>query len=478
VPREAAPHVRLRRVLVFVVALVGLGVLAGERLAKPSHDDHFVRLAQGWLEGHMALSGKPPGWCDPRDRAQKRCRGHDFDDYAVLYDLTLPDGTSARGYPCRTPACEQARAQGEETWWVVGEGWRNFSRREVRRGQDTWWITFPPGPAVMMLPVVAVLGLATPDVLLTCLAAALIPLLLVDLLDRERGTHDGRGREHLWLAVAWTFAGPACMLGANGRVWFTAQVFGALCLVLYLGAAWGARRPAWAGLWLGLAVACRPINMLPAVVVFALEWWREGRRPAVMLRFLAPLAAIGLALAWHNWVRFESPFEFGHRFLEIRWQARMQAVGMFSLEYLPRNLQCFVWLAPQLGEQAPYLRVSLHGMALWLSSPWVLAVAAARERFPQRWGLVLAMVGMALPSLLYQNSGQIQPVYRFAADWLLLLVLLLAFGGAARRRWFPALVLVGVLVNAYGAWQLARKPGQLFVTDPLGWPFEAELEPR
>jgi hypothetical protein len=475
VPLAAKWKAPLRLALVFVVAFVGLGLLAGERLAAPSRDDHFVRLAHGWTEGRMAVEGKPPGWCEPRERARKRCRGHQFDDYAVLHALTLPDGTAARGYPCRTKACDAARRQGEETWWVVGEGWRNFDRGEVRRGEETWWITFPPGPAVMMLPVVAVLGLATPDVLLTCLAAALIPLVLVQLLDRERGTQDGRGRQHLWLAAAWTFAGPACFLGANGRVWFTAQVFGALCLMLYLSAAWGARRPAWAGLWLGLAVACRPINMLPAVIVFGLEWWREGRRPAAAVRFLVPLAAIGLSLAWHNWVRFESPFEFGHRFLEIRWQARMQEVGMFSLEYLPRNLRCLLWLAPQVSEQAPYLRVSLHGMALWMSSPWVLAVAAARERFAQRRGLVLAIVAMALPSLLYQNSGQMQSVYRFAADWLLLLVLLLAFGGAARRRWFPVLVLVGALVNGYGAWQLARKPGQLYVTDPLGWPFEQEL---
>lgn len=466
---------KLRLVLVFVVALVGLGVLAGERLMRPSHDDHFVQLAQGWTEGRMHVDGKPPGWCDPRDRTRKRCRGHTFDDYAVLYALTLPDGTQARGYPCRTQACNEARRQGEETWWVVGEGWRNFERRQVRRGEETWWITFPPGPSVMMFPFVAVLGLSTPDVLLTCLAAALIPLLLVQLLDRERGTEDGRGRQHLWLAVAWTFASPACFLGANGRVWFTAQVFGALCLMLYLSSAWGARRPAWAGWWLGLAVACRPINMLPAVVVFALEWWREGRRPAVALRFLAPLCTVGLALAWHNWVRFESPFEFGHRFLEIRWQARMQAVGMFSLEYLPRNLRCLLWLAPQVSAELPYVRVSIHGMALWMSSPWVLAMAAARERFPQRLGFALALVGMALPSLLYQNSGQLQPVYRFACDWLLIVVLWIALGGGARRRWFPALVLVGVLINVYGAWQLSRKPGWLYVTDPMGWPFEDEL---
>jgi len=471
-PRAAA---LLRYGLVFVVAFAGLALLAGERLTQPSRDNHFVRLAVGWTEGRMELVDKPPGWCSPRDRARKRCRGHQFDDYAVLYALSFADGTTGRGYPCRTEACAQAKREGEHTWWVVGDGWRNFDRGDVRRGMDTWYITFPPGPAVMMFPAVLVFGLRTWDVLLTGLAAALIPLVLVHLLDRERGTDQGRGRQHLWIALAWTFASPACFLGANGRVWFTAQVFGALCLVLHLSCAWGARRPGWAGVWLGLAVACRPINMLPVVVVFAWEWWRTGRKPGPALRFAAPLLVIGLALAWHNWVRFESPFEFGHRFLEIRWQARMQAVGMFSLEYLPRNLRCLLWLAPQVGAEVPHLRFSIHGVALWMSSPWVLAVAAAREPFAQRWPLVLAVVGAAVPSLLYQNSGQLQPVYRFGADWLPMVALLIGFGGAARRRWFAPLVLMGVLVNVHVAWQFGRAPGYLFVVDPMGWPFQDEL---
>ncbi|MEM9455221.1 MAG: hypothetical protein AAGF11_13650 [Myxococcota bacterium] len=468
----------LRYGLVFVVAFIGLAGLAGEHLTRPSKDNHFVRLAVGWTEGRMALTGKPPGWCSARDRAQKRCRGHRFDDYAVLYDLTLPDGEVVRGFACRTHACAQARRQGEETWWVVGQGWRNFARREIQRGADTWWITFPPGPAVILLPVVALFGLSTWDVLLTCLAGALVPLVLVQILDRERGTDDGRGRQHLWIAAAWTFASPACWLASHGRVWFTAQIFGALCLVLYLSCALGERRPTWAGLWLGLAVACRPINMLPAVVVFGLEWWRHGRKPGVAVRFLVPWVVIGLSLAAYNWVRFENPLEFGHRFLEIRWQARMQEIGMFSPEYLPRNLQCLLWLAPQVGAEAPYMRVSIHGMALWMSSPWVLGILAARQRMPQRWGLGLAIVGGALPSLLYHNSGQLQPVYRFAADWLPMVLLLVGLGGGARRRWFAPLVVVAMLVNVHAAWTFGRKPGHLFVVDPMGWPFEEEFERR
>ncbi len=466
----------LRYLLVFVVAWAALAVIAGERLTQPSRDNHFVRMADGWRHGRMTLVDKPPGWCAPKDRAAKRCRHHAFDDYAVLYELTLPDGSTARGYPCRTEACTQARRQGEATWYVVGQGWRNFPRKEIRRGDDTWYISFPPGPAALLFPFVVLFGLATWDVLLTCIAAAFIPVVLVHLLDRERGTEDGCGRQHLWIAAAWALASPALFLGGNGRVWFTAQVFGALCLVLHLHAAWGARRPALAGLWLAMAVACRPITMAPVGIVFAMEWWRQGRKPIVAIRFALPLIAIGAAVAWYNWARFEDIFEFGHRFLEIRWQARMQEVGMFSTEYLPRNLRCLLWLAPQVGAEAPHVRVSIHGMALWMSSPWIFAVAAVRGRFAQRTSLMLAILAAAVPSLLYQNSGQIQPVYRFGSDWLPLVVLLIAFGGAARRRWFAALVVVGMLVNAHGAWQFARKPGHLFVTQPMGWPFADELK--
>lgn len=475
---HARYKVALRYLLVFVVAFVALAVLAGDRLTKPSRDNHFVRMADDWRHGRLALEGKPPGWCDPRARARGKCRGHAFDDYAVLYELTLPDGSTARGYPCRTDACKRARAEGEATWFIVGEGWQNFDRTKIRRGDDTWYITFPPGPAALLFPFVAVFGLSTLDVLLTCLAGALIPLFLVVFLDRERGVEEGRGRQHLWLALAWALASPACFIAANGRVWFTAQVFGAMCLMLYLSAAWNARRPMLAGFWLALAVACRPINMAPAVVLFAAEWWRNGKKPGEAVRFLVPLAIIGSAIAWLNWVRFESIFEFGHRFLEIRWQARMQEIGMFSTQYLPRNLECLFWLAPQVSEHAPHMRVSIHGMALWMSSPWIFGLLVARERFAQRWPLSIAIIGAAVPSLLYQNSGQVQPIYRFAADWLLLAVLLLAFGGGARRRWFAPLVLAGVLLNGYVAWQFGRKPGHLFVTKPMGWPFAQELEDR
>jgi hypothetical protein len=321
---------------------------------------------------------------------------------------------------------------------------------------------------------VAIWGLEFLDLLFTLVLAALIPVALVHTLDRVRGTSEGRARQHLWAGAAWALASPACFVAVLGGVWFTAHIVGALFMVLYVGTAWDARRPALAGLCLGMAMACRP-HLAFALVFFALEWWRCGRRPSALVRFLVPLALIGVALALHNYARFHSLFEFGHRFLDMRWQARMQEYGMFSTIYLTRNLECLVWLTPQLQAGFPFIRVSIHGMALPLSTPWLLAAFWARDRFVQRAGLWLGALAVALPSLFYQNSGQVQLSYRFALDWLPLVLVALVVGGAAKRRAFAVLVVLAAIVHVYGAWMFAHRLTEILVLEPAGWPFETEF---
>jgi hypothetical protein len=469
---------RVRLLAVFLISLLVLCVLAGrERLTKPSHDNHYSHLAAAWLDGRLEHEGKPPGWCTPERSRAKQCRRHDFDDWAVVWTLELADGSSVRGYPCKTEACLQTKRQGRESWLIIGEGLREFSRRDIRSRADTWYVSFPPGPALVMLPAVAIWGTAAWDVLITCLFAALIPVVLLRWFDRERGVEDRRGRDHLWAVAAWSFASPALLLGANGRVWFTAQILGALCTCLYLSAGWRCRKPAWAGLWLALAVSCRP-HLALALPFFVFEGWRERRsgreRVIAALQFAAPLVIVGAGLMAMNYARFGDVLEFGHRFLEIRWQQRMQEVGMFSTEYLGRNLQCAFTLLPVWQSGSP--RVSMHGSSILLGAPWLVALLWSRDALPQRLGLIVSAVAVAIPSLLYQNSGQLQFSYRFALDWLPMLLAAIVFGGGAKGWGFRGLVVLGGLWQLYGAWWFARDLGHLFVIDPLGWPFESELE--
>jgi hypothetical protein len=465
---------RARPLVAFVFTFAVLATIAGETLTKPSANNHFVHMASGWLDGRVHHEGKPPGYCDAKRRRARKCRYHRFDDWAVLKTLELDDGTTVQAYPCRTKACQEARkSEGVETWYVTGQGWTDYPRGSFRRREETWFISFPPGPAALMMPFVAVFGLSTPDVLLTAIAAAFLPVVLLGFLDRTRGTEEGRGTAHLLVALAFGLGSPACFLGSNGSVWFTAQIFGALALTGYLSCAWGLHRPTLAGVCLGIAVACRP-TMAVAVVFFGSEWWRSGRPLPVLTRFVGPVLLIGAALMALNLARFNDPFEFGHRFLEIRWQARIQQYGLFHPRYLARNLECLLWLLPK---QAWPLEVSLHGTALWVFSPWVLLAVLVRGRFPQKWGLILTVLALMIPALLYQNSGQTQPTYRFAMLWLPALIPLMVHGSALRfKRLTLALVVLSVLLQSWAAWMFVHEKGELFVTDPLGWPFESEFD--
>lgn len=464
----------IRWLLVFACAWLVLAVLAGPRLTRPSYNNHYVHLANAWLEGRLDHGARPPGYCEDGERRRGDCRGHTFDDWAVVWTLELAEGGTLRGYPCKMASCRRDARQGVETWWVLGEGWRRIPRGAIAARHDTWYVSFPPGPALVFLPWVMLWGTRVWDVLVSLTLAAWIPVVIVATLDRVRGRENGRGAEHLWVAAAWTWGSSACELAALGEVWFTAQLCGALALFSFLRATLiGA--PVQAGTWLLLAVACRPHLACAAIVYFAM--WGKGPRDKVdLLRFMLPLAFGGALLALHNVVRFEDPFEFGHRFLEIRWQARMQESGMFSSAYLLRNLQCLVTLLPLWRDGFPFLHVSTHGMALWASTPWILFVFGLKRSVRAHWGLVLGAIGTAMIPLFYQNSGQVQFSYRFALDWLPFIVLLLACSGRAGARSFRALVVVACVVHVVAAHAWVRMPTRLFVTDPPGWPFAHELD--
>ena len=63
---------------------------------------------------------------------------------------------------------------------------------------------------------------------------------------------------------------------------------------------------------------------------------------------------------------------------------------------------------------------------------------------------------MALPNLLYQNTGWIQFGYRFSNDFALLLFMMLAVGARRLSATFWVAAAVAVAVNCFGAVSFQR----------------------
>jgi hypothetical protein len=440
----------------FLVGLVGYGLVAWDRIGRPSSDPHFVYQADAWLHGRAAIAPPLAG-----------------DDWAQVETVALDDGTTASGRRLITRPAFRAL-----------DG-RELPVPRIRQSLGkTAYVSFPPFPAVIMLPGAAIAGRAANDVVPTLLIAALIlPLALIALRRLSRAGLSSRSLgDDLWLVAALAFGSVLWFSAVQGRVWYTAHVVGVALALIYAWASIEAAHPVVAGLALGAAALTRTAMAFMVPLVLCEAWrvcgglaaWRADRRAMLralarpLVRFAIPLGVLAIAGMVFNQVRFGSPTEFGHSYLQVRQQAQIEQYGLASYHYLARNLAVAFTLLPDLLPRPPYVQISGHGLALWFTTPVLVLLLWPRERGPLHRPLWLCVAAVALPSLLYQNSGWVQFGYRFSLDYLVLLILLLAVGGRPLTRTARALILAGIAINLFGAitfdraWQYYRVGGNSY----------------
>ncbi len=444
------------------VYFLSLGAYLGAsntRLRAHSNDNHYVRLADGWLHGRLDLGPNPPN----------------IDDRAQVETLYFRDDRPPVRGAFVTGTTQAFRTLKGEILSVRPD---EIARRETR-----YYISFPPFPAVLMLPMVAVAGLNANDVVFNCVVAAFAPALLFLLLRklRARGDSQRSEREDLWLAAILAVGSVFYYASVIGQVWYTAHVVSVNLVILYVLAALDAKHPFWAGLCVVCGFLCRPeilftaplflwelvrVNLAPSEEAAAGGWrarladgWRRLDKRAAfggLVRFGAPIAALGLVAAGLNVVRFGRPTEFGHTYLVVRWTPRIQKYGLFNYTFLGRNLACLLALTPKLVAGPPFIQSSYHGLAIWVTTPVVLYLLWPSVKGPLHRPLWLTTACVAIPDLLYQNSGWIQFGYRFALDYFVFLICLLAIGGRPMTRRFKILILIGIAVNLFGALTFGR----------------------
>ena len=412
--------------LLFAIGLVVYGAVAWDRVGHPSADPHFVLQADAWLHGKTTIAPPLVG-----------------DDWAQVETVALTDGTTARGRRLMTRPAFRTVDQ------------RELPLTQIQRSLGkTAYMSFPPFPTVVMLPVAAVAGRAGNDTVPTLLiAAAILPLTLLVLRRLHAAKLSTRTRgEELWLVAALAFGSVLFFSAVQGQVWFTAHVIGVALALVYVWASIEAEHPVIAGLALGAASLTRTA-MAFMVVLFLLEAWRCHRRALArpLVAFCIPIAAFAIAGFAYNFIRFGAPTEFGHTYLEVRQQAQIEQYGLASVHYLARNLAVVFTLLPRFVAAPPYVQISGHGLALWLTTPVLGFLVWPRGRHPLRLALWLSVLVVALPSLLYQNSGWFQFGYRFSLDYMVLLIVLLAIDGRPLGALAKGLIAIGIAINLFGA---------------------------
>jgi len=308
---------------------------------------------------------------------------------------------------------------------------------------------FPPLPALILMPAVAVAGERTDQGRIGQVLTALAAAVFVAGLRRWSIPRPVR----LFCAAALAFGSVLWPAAAIGTSWFFAQEVVVLATAVLVWEMGGAARPAVLGAALAAAWLTR-LTLLPAVPVLAAWVWVRHRRAGALAGYAAVTALGLLGYMLYNVARFGDPLQTGYRLLSLAAvnAQTLAAAGFFNTRYVPEHLYAMLLRAPELIAQAPYLRPSPWGMALLFTSPVALRLAFPAQRPPWLWWGALSL-SIALPMLFFFSVGWVQFGYRYSLDWWVFVLVLLAFALGERPRAADYLLLaLSVGMNGLGVY--------------------------
>jgi hypothetical protein len=359
--------------------------------------------------------------------------------------------------------------------FLNGRTWLTFQpgRNDVIIIDGRFYVPFAPFPAIVLMPLVAVIGAVNADMyesgINAILAAAGVGLCWM-LLGRI-GVR--RLVDRLALTILFGFSTQILWVTTRGGVWHTGHLvatiltFAALIelygrqrawlIGLLAGAAFLTRAPlAFAIPFYGLMLDTRPAVPSGAVVGGYLRsvarserirqwaWLALGVLPAIVLFFA------------YNQVRFGSPLESGYGLATLpAFLESQRATGLFSIAHIPMNLDYLLIHLPTFIPTFPYFKPDGLGMSVFITSPGLLFATQADWRQPRARWLLAAAVAVLIPTLLYYGGGWLQYGYRYFLDSVPFVIALCGLAavhrGTVSTGW-KVLIAFGTVVMAFGVY--------------------------
>jgi hypothetical protein len=331
-----------------------------------------------------------------------------------------------------------------------------------------WYVPFPPLAALLMTPWAAVFGDVETVLFTACIGALNVSLVFLMLqgLAAQQWISLSRS-DAFWLTALFGLGTVHWYMSTLGSVWFVAQICTVTFVTLSVFFAAYANSPILSGTALGLAMLGRPNLALtyPLVLGIAFQQALENEsadRKGYMVRWILassiPIACAAGLLFLYNASRFGNPLDFGYLAANVdpKVATNLQAYGQFNLAYVWRNIKVMLFSLPIWNADRNRITPSGEGLSIWLVTPAFFYIAKAVRKNPIILGAWASFVLLLIPLLTYFNTGWYQFGYRFSLDFIIPLVVLLAFGiGGRMSNLMKWLILGSILMNAWGtAWFL------------------------
>jgi len=166
-----------------------------------------------------------------------------------------------------------------------------------------------------------------------------------------------------------------------------------------------------------------------------------------------PLFFAGIGILFYNWLRFGNLLDFGYLTENVAPSLHndLMRYGQFNVSYLTRNLWTLFLAPPLWNVQSFTFLPDSMGMSLFITTPALVFLVKARQRSPVVLGAWLSVILLLIPLLLYYNTGWFQFGYRFSLDFMVPIMVLLAFAVQERIQiGMQVLILISVAINAWG----------------------------
>ena len=333
-------------------------------------------------------------------------------------------------------------------------------------------VPFAPFPAIVLAPLVALIGPETADQWESGVNA-LLAACVVGLAWWTSGRIGvARAWDRLALVLILGFGTQVWWVTTRGGVWHTGHLVAIILCLLMIAELFGKCRPNILGLLIGAAFLTRAPIAFAAIPV-ALWLIPEGSGLLERGRSLAErvkalpwvdwvFLGVGILPAllfffWYNLDRFGSPLESGYGLATLpEWLENQRKLGLFATVHVGMNINYLFLKLPAFTSYFPYFKPDGLGLSVLLTSPALFLGLLAPWRDRRTWLLALAVVVILVPTLLYYGGGWLQYGYRYFLDSIPFLWAMVAMWVARRRGGMPwwgwTLVFWGVLVGLGGVY--------------------------
>lgn len=328
---------------------------------------------------------------------------------------------------------------------------------ELAPWNDHYFVVYPPMPAIILMPFVAIFGInfyqPILSILLGAINVSLSYIVLVKLFKNDRLA--------LWISILYAFGTIQWYHAEVGSSWYIAHIVALFFLWLSLWEIATKQRLFLIGLLIGMAYLARlpTILALTFVPLFLREKFLAGSISKVKIKNLF-IFILGLSLALifnslYNFLRFGRFDDFAYSlYLQSQSLNIKQSVfphGFFSLYYIPERIKDIFFSFPIFMDRPPFVIPYLYAMAIYIVTPAFFLILFASFKKRLVYSASITVLAILIPILMKGGNGFTQFGFRYSMDFLPFLLFLTASGLQNQFRWWAKLLIIlSILINLWG----------------------------